>query len=171
MCLVSSSKQDLDSPKFGKKFGKKCRNEHPEICKTFSTNGLTRHNTNGCDSKCGLFHPNACRGSLKEKICEREECRFYHIKGTKFTNVEKKQNNDQTENLGNSKGNLPKKDQVFQIDSLEIMIAIREMRQEMADLKKQNLEMKESKNKSIQPKLSPPGWQTQSQKKGKSQGK
>ena len=67
------------------KFGAKCRQEHPKFCKKFTKHGLQRHNQNGCDSKCGKLHPNACRNSLRTKECDREKCRFFHIRGTKNT--------------------------------------------------------------------------------------
>lgn len=64
------------------KFGAKCRQEHPKFCKKFVKHGLIRHNQSGCDSKCGRLHPNACRNSLRMRECDREKCRFFHIKGT-----------------------------------------------------------------------------------------
>ena len=67
------------------KFGTNCRLEHPKFCKKFVKHGLQRHNQSGCDSKCGKLHPNACRSSLRTKECDREKCRFFHIKGTKNT--------------------------------------------------------------------------------------
>ena len=64
------------------KFGAKCRQEHPKFCKKFVKHGLKRHNQAGCDSKCGKLHPNACRTSLRTKECDREKCKFFHIRGT-----------------------------------------------------------------------------------------
>ena len=60
-----------------------CRFEHPKICYKFRAFGLKTDNEKGCESSCSFFHPNACKDSLKSKNCPREECRFYHLKGTK----------------------------------------------------------------------------------------
>ena len=68
--------------KHGKE-GQDCRFEHPEICKKFQNNGLKRYNKKGCETNCTEFHPNACRDSLTHKACPRNDCRFYHLKGTK----------------------------------------------------------------------------------------
>ena len=62
-------------------------------CYCFRSNGLKKGNKNGCDNKCGKFHPNACRDSLKDKTCIRNDCRFYHLKGTKIvSNSQSNQN-------------------------------------------------------------------------------
>ena len=64
------------------RYGKECRNEHPKFCKKFIKHGSLKFSTQGCDRKCGKPHPDACRDSLRTKECNRENCRFYHIKGT-----------------------------------------------------------------------------------------
>ena len=64
--------------------GQECRFQHPAICKKFRTSGSKSSNPNGCDGKCEAFHPNACRNSLRNKTCSFQDCRFYHLKGTKF---------------------------------------------------------------------------------------
>ena len=64
--------------------GQECRFQHPAICKKFRTSGSKSSNSNGCDGKCEAFHPNACRNSLRNKTCSFQDCRFYHLKGTKF---------------------------------------------------------------------------------------
>ncbi len=63
--------------------GKKCNFEHPEICKAFRKFGLKKYNAKGCDGKCEFLHPNTCRDSLKNRSCPRQDCRFFHLKGTK----------------------------------------------------------------------------------------
>ena len=62
---------------------KECRFDHPTICNKFRKNGSISTNPNGCDGKCKSFHPNACRSSLQHKTCSFQECRFFHLKGTK----------------------------------------------------------------------------------------
>jgi hypothetical protein len=64
------------------RYGKECRNEHPKFCKKFIKHGILKFSPQGCDRKCGKPHPDACRDSLRTKECTRENCRFYHIKGT-----------------------------------------------------------------------------------------
>ena len=64
------------------RYGKECRNEHPKFCKKFIKHGSLKFSPHGCDRKCGKPHPDACRDSLRTKECNRENCRFYHIRGT-----------------------------------------------------------------------------------------
>ena len=64
------------------RYGKECRNEHPKFCKKFIKYGSLKYCPQGCDGKCEKPHPDACRDSLRTKECNREKCRFYHIKGT-----------------------------------------------------------------------------------------
>jgi len=64
------------------RYGKECRNEHPKFCKKFIKHGSMKFSPQGCDGKCEKPHPDACRDSLRTKECNREKCRFYHIKGT-----------------------------------------------------------------------------------------
>ena len=63
--------------------GKECRFDHPSICKKFRQFGSKSTDKKGCDGKCSAFHPNACRSSLKDRTCSFNECRFFHLKGTK----------------------------------------------------------------------------------------
>ena len=62
---------------------KECRFDHPTICNKFRKNGSISTNPSGCDGKCKSFHPNTCRSSLQHKTCSFQECRFFHLKGTK----------------------------------------------------------------------------------------
>ena len=55
-------------------------------------------NKNGCDGKCDDFHPNACRSSLRNKTCSFFECRFFHLKGTKKTNIGQQTNSQTNQN-------------------------------------------------------------------------
>ena len=65
---------------------KDCRFDHPAVCQKFHNFGSLSSNPKGCNGKCNAFHPNACRSSLRNKTCSWDECRFYHLKGTKRTN-------------------------------------------------------------------------------------
>ena len=82
-----SKTKDEDVCKFYKngrcKFGKECRKPHPAFCPTFTKWGPRSHNPRGCENKCGKTHTNICRQSLRTKECVREDCRLYHLKGTK----------------------------------------------------------------------------------------
>ena len=64
------------------RFGKECRRAHPKFCPTFVKYGPKSLNPRGCDGNCAKLHPNVCRQSLRTKECTREDCRFYHLKGT-----------------------------------------------------------------------------------------
>jgi hypothetical protein len=70
------------------RYGKECRNEHPKFCKKFIKHGSLKFSLQGCDGKCEKPHPDACRDSLRTKVCNREKCRFYHIKGTNAKKAE-----------------------------------------------------------------------------------
>lgn len=62
-----------------------CKFDHPKICYKFKANGLRALNEKGCDNKeCQFLHPNACRDSLKNRTCQRSDCRFFHLTGTKI---------------------------------------------------------------------------------------
>ena len=66
----------------GKKDGV-CNYAHPKKCKKFVTNGNRRQRgcTNG--SACQFLHPKVCIGSLRNRLCTKEDCTLLHIKGTK----------------------------------------------------------------------------------------
>ncbi len=71
--------------------GNDCRYDHPSICKKFRQFGSKSTDQKGCDGKCNAFHPNACRSSLKDKTCTFNECRFFHLKGTRRLTINKGQ--------------------------------------------------------------------------------
>ena len=95
--FVESGSSNLTLPTDGKKEvcrffarghcnrSKDCRFYHPRICNKFRQHGSTSTDPKGCDGKCNAFHPNACRQSLREKTCSFQDCRFFHLKGTKRT--------------------------------------------------------------------------------------
>lgn len=66
------------------KFGKECRFEHPKYCQKFKTHGLKKFNDKGCEESCNKFHPRACFESMKSKTCNRNDCKYYHLTGTKI---------------------------------------------------------------------------------------
>ena len=123
------------------KFGKECRKEHPKFCKKFTKHGLRKHNPQGCDCKCGKVHPNACRESLRSKECSRDQCRFYHIGGTKMT---KNQDNPresekperETRESRETKGEVEtkSKDQVFLEVQQAMLTAIQRLGRQMEDM-------------------------------------
>ena len=78
----------------GKKDGV-CNYAHPKPCKKFVTNGNRRQRgcTNG--SGCQFFHPKVCNGSLRERLCTDENCKYLHIKGTKRATLSSGANNPQ----------------------------------------------------------------------------
>ena len=115
------------------KFGEKCRNEHPKMCQKFKKNGISKHNQHGCDGKCGLLHLNACRESLKTKECSRSECKFYHLKGTKFTASQ--ETGKGIENLRNEQREKQDSNLVFQLAQMEMLSAIRSLKAEMEEIR------------------------------------
>jgi hypothetical protein len=62
-----------------------CRFGHPDLCKKFKLFGSKSTDPKGCDGKCNLFHPNACRNSLLSRTCSFKDCRFFHLKGTRLS--------------------------------------------------------------------------------------
>ena len=60
--------------------GGTCRFEHPEPCKPFSQHGAT---SRGCQNdRCPLWHPPLCRRSTNYRKCFRQDCHFWHLRGT-----------------------------------------------------------------------------------------
>ena len=66
---------------------KDCRFGHPDVCRKFKTYGSKSTDKKGCDGKCNDYHPNTCRSSLNNRTCSYEECRFFHLKGTKRSSL------------------------------------------------------------------------------------
>ena len=82
----------------------------------------------------------SCRDSLKTKTCPREECRFYHLKGTKTVSQGKSQpqykprfeSKNKFEALGNNKQD---KEQVFQQDQPSDKITLTDIMKEIMSIK------------------------------------
>ena len=73
------------------------------MCNKFRSFGLRKFHEKGCENmKCAYFHPNACRDSMKNRTCPRNDCRFYHLKGTKNTS-------DSESNLRSTQGQFASK--------------------------------------------------------------
>jgi hypothetical protein len=160
------------------KFGAKCRQEHPKFCKKFTKHGLLRHNQNGCDSKCGKLHPNACRTSLRTRECDRESCRFYHIRGTKNTfkpgpeggwgEREKEKWREESRTGEQSAGRdterreeTKTKDQVF-LESQQAMIQLLAKLSQKLDFQMEEMknltQQKTQTNQPYRPRTDPPQW-------------
>ena len=71
--------------KYGDK-GKNCPYNHPKKCFRFMQNG--NKSSRGCikGKECKFFHPPICRSSMRIGMCLKKECRYHHIKGTRFSN-------------------------------------------------------------------------------------
>ena len=65
------------------KFGNKCRNSHPDVCKEWATKGVCA-NINE-DPQCKLAHPPKCRMF----VCHRNNCKYLHP-----TNISKRKQNN-----------------------------------------------------------------------------
>ena len=69
------------------KFGKECRKAHPKICPMFKKHGIKKFKKFGCEENCENYHPKACFEAMKNKTCKRPECKFFHVSGTKKTEI------------------------------------------------------------------------------------
>jgi hypothetical protein len=83
------------------RFGPDCRSQHPKICQKYRLNGELKTDPKGCDGRCGSYHPNGCRNSLRNKTCTYKECKFFHLSGTKT--IERNQINRESLNRGDDK--------------------------------------------------------------------
>ena len=158
------------------KDGQDCRFEHPNICKKILYNGLKKFNSKGCDSNCAEFHPNACRDSLSQKACSRNECRFFHLKGTKkmdWREMERKKETGryqkekrpemqetETRNRFEAFSSPPQQRKlVFQQDQMSLTLA--NIMKELADIKIWQAKHTESEGE----KSSSQNWRTQDQRR------
>ena len=68
--------------KHGRK-GAKCPFKHPPLCLKFVANADM---SGGCKkgSQCKYVHPRICWSYKTNKLCTRNKCNFYHIKGSRF---------------------------------------------------------------------------------------
>ena len=66
--------------KHGKK-GTNCTYDHPALCFKFTTKGDLN---GGCKkgNECKYVHPKLCWSLKTGKICRKNNCHFYHVKGT-----------------------------------------------------------------------------------------
>ena len=62
--------------------GKQCEKSHPPRCFKYTRFGA--RNPQGCNkgANCQYWHPRLCKESLKSKRCTKDDCSFFHIKGT-----------------------------------------------------------------------------------------
>ena len=164
--------------KLGKcKFGKECKKDHPKFCQKFINQGIIKNNPKGCDGKCNNLHPIACRDSLKSRECEREKCRFYHLKGTKkpapklvnaqIQNTVLPQPQVQAQSnipvVPQPMGNQAPAQQVFQADQTVVIALLQQMMEEMRSWRTSNQNQNSVQNM-VQPLLRPQNWnQSQSQ--------
>ena len=125
-----------------------CRFEHPKICYKFRSFGLKENNEKGCENKnCNFLHPNACRDSIKTKTCTRQDCRFYHLKGTKIIARNTNQNASQRYNAsyrpvetknrfeGLAENKNPNEAQVFHKDTPGDKITLTDIMKELMYIK------------------------------------
>ena len=64
--------------------GNGCPFAHPKKCFKFCSDGT--HKKRGCNKgkECTFFHPPLCRSALKNRVCDKQDCKFHHVKGTKL---------------------------------------------------------------------------------------
>ena len=149
------------------KFAKGCLNEHPKFCQKFKNFGLKKFNTKGCDESCDKYHPRGCFESMKSKTCHRNECKFFHVSGTKKVEDEIKPVQQQTQSgYFNAKEKTAevKLNQVFQKAKEPWENAIEKMALQMEKLMAWQQQMMQSQSQTqtqIQPLMHPQtqaGW-------------
>ena len=61
---------------------KNCKYKHLPVCNRLMRNGIK--GPFGCQrgKDCEFYHPHMCRESLKFKTCSRDQCKYYHVRGT-----------------------------------------------------------------------------------------
>ena len=60
-----------------------CNRSHPKVCSRILTHGT--RGRQGCDGReCDKYHPRMCYSSMNEKVCTKERCTYWHMKGTTF---------------------------------------------------------------------------------------
>ena len=66
--------------------GKGCSRAHPSLCRKLMNNG-NKH-PQGCSKgkSCDKFHPKMCPSSIDHRECLNDECRMWHVKGTRRNN-------------------------------------------------------------------------------------
>ena len=62
--------------------GRNCKFDHLPTCNKLMRHGI--RGPQGCKlgGDCQYYHPHMCRESLNFKTCSRQNCRYYHVKGT-----------------------------------------------------------------------------------------
>ena len=88
--------------------GKICEFLHPKICKRYTRNGP--HGRYGCNGHdCNLLHPMLCAESVKNRKCNKIDCKLYHLRWTERRNknnrrlpaqTQRKQDRNQTPYYG-----------------------------------------------------------------------
>ena len=73
----------INACKYGE-IGYKFTYFHPVICNEYKAYGASHQN--GCqqDASCRYFHPVLCISANDTQECFNRNCRFWHIKGTKY---------------------------------------------------------------------------------------
>ena len=65
--------------------GKACPYRHPPRCFRWCQNGEDKKR--GClrGDECKYFHPKLCQNSVARRMCQKEDCKYIHLKGTRRT--------------------------------------------------------------------------------------
>ena len=63
--------------------GKPCPYRHPPRCFRWCQNGDDKKR--GClrGEECKYFHPKLCQTSVAKRMCQKEDCKYIHLKGTR----------------------------------------------------------------------------------------
>ncbi len=79
--------------------GKPCEKNHPPQCFRYTRFGARNPKGWSKGTKCQYWHPRLCSKSVKNKYCSKDDCTFFHIKGTIRSSTE--QENDRNVNQRN----------------------------------------------------------------------
>ena len=97
------------------KFGQKCRNQHPETCKSILEYGRCN------DRNCKLVHPYVCRNFQTQGGCQRYNCWFIHPSKIVITNQGRSMPHgpqgfrQRVNNMGSNQYNEPRSNQISNV--------------------------------------------------------
>ena len=95
------------------KFGEKCKDLHPEVCKPMAEYGKCR------DSKCKLLHQKICRNYYNQGDCPRYNCWFVHPSKIRQRNPERTSTHGPQQEINNHRSNVNNANQYMRINETQ----------------------------------------------------
>ena len=78
--------------------GKQCEKPHPPRCFKYTRFGARDRKGYNKGANCQYCHPRLCNDSVKSQRCSKDECSFFHLKGTlRSRQALDRANNDQSQ--------------------------------------------------------------------------